>query len=244
MATFVKKHYPGLLKSSAAFKAKDYRQALIDSFLGIDKLLESEEGRKEIEVINASMASKGSPLAGQPEPHELANYIGCTACVALICKTDIYVANAGDSRCVLSKGGIAVNLSEDHKPDIEKEKKRIERAGGFVEENRVNGVINLSRSLGDLDYKQNKKLKVDEQMITALPDVRCERIANDTDFLILACDGIWDCMTSQGAVDYVKEQIAKSIFRHDKGFRLSKVLEGMLDHNLAADVEASGTPLT
>lgn len=51
---------------------------------------------------------------------------------------------------------VAVALSEDHKPENEFEKKRIEAAGGTVSENRVNGNLNLSRSLGDFEYKQNK----------------------------------------------------------------------------------------
>ncbi len=211
--------------------------------MNVDKRLESEEGRKELEAINATMGMKSSPLAGAPDPQELANCIGCTACVGLIGKTEIYVANAGDSRCVLCKSGIAINLSEDHKPDLEAERRRIEKAGGYVDENRVNGVINLSRSLGDLEYKQKKKVKPEEQMITAVPDVRVEQIENETDFLIFACDGIWDCMTSQVAVDYVKEQVAKSSFKKDATFRLSKVIENMLDHNLAHDVDSSGSSL-
>ena len=46
-------------------------------------------------------------------------------------------------------------LSDDHKPDNPEEKARIEACGGFVEENRVNGSLNLSRSLGDFEYKGN-----------------------------------------------------------------------------------------
>ena len=82
---------------------------------------------------------------------------GCTACSALITPTEIYVANAGDSRAVLAKKSgdklVAVELSTDHKPDLPEEKSRIEKAGGFVEENRVKGILNLSRSIGDLEYK-------------------------------------------------------------------------------------------
>jgi len=71
----------------------------------------------------------------------------------LITDTEIIVANSGDSRCVLSKDGKAVEMSMDHKPELESEKARIERAGGFVEENRVKGILSLSRALGDLEYK-------------------------------------------------------------------------------------------
>ena len=79
----------------------------------------------------------------------------------MITESEIYVANSGDSRCVLSDNGKAIELSIDHKPDLSTEKARIEKAGGFVEDNRVKGVLNLSRSLGDLEYKQDPNLTVD-----------------------------------------------------------------------------------
>lgn len=62
---------------------------------------------------------------------------------------------------------------------------------------RVNGNLNLSRSIGDLKYKANDGLPPADQMITAEPDVRSVLITDDDRFIILACDGVWDCMTSQ-----------------------------------------------
>lgn len=73
---------------------------------------------------------------------------GCTAVVALIKGDDLYVANAGDSRCVLCKNGTAVEMSEDHKPEDELECARVEKAGGRVSGGRVDGGLNLSRAIG------------------------------------------------------------------------------------------------
>lgn len=86
---------------------------------------------------------------------------GCTSCVAIIADGKIYCANSGDSRCVLNRDGKAVDMSEDHKPDNIGEKKRIEAAGGFVEDGRVRGTLSLSRALGDMEYKLNRKLGVE-----------------------------------------------------------------------------------
>lgn len=63
-------------------------------------------------------------------------------------------------------------MSIDHKPDNPLEKARIEKASGFIQEGRVNGNLNLSRALGDLEYKRDTKLKPHEQLISAYPDVK------------------------------------------------------------------------
>jgi serine/threonine protein phosphatase PrpC len=109
----------------------------------------------------------------------------------------LYVANAGDSRSVLcQKGGKAFEMSTDHKPDLPTEKLRIEQAGMFVEECRVNGSLNLSRSLGDLEYKKNPNKSKELQAVTCIPEIKSHPFNADCEFLIIACDGIWDCLTS------------------------------------------------
>lgn len=81
------------------------------------------------------------------------NDSGCTAVMALLVKDKLYVANAGDSRCIISIDGKAQDLSKDHKPEDEIEIKRITAAGGRVSnDGRVNGGLNLSRALGKHYY--------------------------------------------------------------------------------------------
>ena len=84
----------------------------------------------------------------------------------------LYFANAGDSRVVMSKKGVAFAQSEDHKPEKEIEKARIYKAEGWISDGRVKGNLNLTRGFGDLEYKQNKNLKHEEQIITANPDIK------------------------------------------------------------------------
>lgn len=182
MALYVQAHYTKLLTSLPSYKSKNYRLALEESFLKIDEQMLTEAGKKE--------------LGGNQQA-------GCTATVALITPSEIYCCNAGDSRTVYSKGKQAIDLSVDHKPDDPEEARRIYAANGFVEESRVNGMLALSRALGDFEYKQNKLLKAKDQAVTAFPDVKCVQLTSDTEFVLLACDGIWDVMTSQVAINFI-----------------------------------------
>ncbi|XP_036149694.1 probable protein phosphatase CG10417 isoform X2 [Monomorium pharaonis] len=162
---------------------------------------------------------------------------GCTAVVAILKDNELYVANAGDSRCVLCRDGQAIELSLDHKPEDAPEMERIVKAGGEVtSDGRVNGGLNLSRALGDHAYKQNIVLPPQEQMISALPDVRHITIDPERDeFMILACDGIWNFMTSQNVVQFVRTRLSQNYEN------ISKICEELFDHCLAPDTLGDGT---
>jgi len=85
----------------------------------------------------------------------------------------MFVANAGDSRCIVAVNGKAIPLSTDHKPNLIQEKTRILKAGSSISvDGRIEGNLNLSRSIGDLRYKRNKNLTAKEHPITAFPDVK------------------------------------------------------------------------
>ena len=74
------------------------------------------------------------------------------------------------------------------------ETNRIYNANGYITEGRIKGNLNLSRSIGDLVYKQGKHKLLQEQMITAYPDIVIENYDNECDFILIGCDGIWDCI--------------------------------------------------
>ncbi len=200
----------------------------------MDEMLKSPQGQKDIKKHSAAEESQPS-IFGRPQTDNIALYTGCTAVVMLCTDTEIIVANSGDSRAVLCKDGKCLEMSFDHKPDNAEEKARIEKAGGFVEENRVKGVLNLSRSLGDLEYKQDPKLSVENQMITCVPEVRVEQYNTNCDFMLIACDGIWDCLTSPEGIDFCKDYI-----KGNPTALLAPCCEQMFDKIIATDVASSG----
>ena len=165
----------------------------------MDELMQTEDGRQELSRIQEENGGLS----------DCESYAGCTSTVVLITRSEVICANAGDSRTVLASRGTARDLSIDHKPDDPVELRRIQNSGYFVEQGRVNGRLALSRALGDFEYKGNTDLPKKDQAVTAFPDVRVEPINKDTQFVLLACDGVWDVLTSQEAIDYVHETAYK-----------------------------------
>lgn len=190
---------------------------LRQSFLAVDDKLRSKEGKEVLADYRRAQPPKKPHIlkilgdAEKKEPKEQApdemmlDAVGCTANVIYINKKTkkIYVSNAGDSRSVMCKGGKAVALSEDHKPTQERERERIEAAGSEVNaEGRVDGNLNLSRSLGDLKSKARDHLKPEDQAITANPDTMVFDLTDDIEFILMGCDGIWERNSNEEAIKW------------------------------------------
>ena len=131
----------------------------------------------------------------------------------------------------MCKKGVAEPMSEDHKPEMESEKSRIYKAEGWISDGRVKGNLNLTRGFGDLEYKQNKNLKPEEQIITANPDIKVVDFDKDINFVIIGCDGIWDCLKNQEACDFVYKRL-----KDNPKIQISKIIEEMMDSIVAKDL--------
>jgi serine/threonine protein phosphatase PrpC len=168
-----------------------------------------QPGDRPRPTLQAGPASVRGPSGIMCNLREHPVQAGCTSVVTLRVGNLLYCANAGDSRAVLCrKDGVAYALSEDHKPTSSIEIARIEKAGGFVNVNgRINGNLNLSRSIGDMKYKQVGTLMPSEQMITAEPDVTVTEILATDKFFVLACDGVWDVLSNQEICDFISERL-------------------------------------
>ncbi|WFD39454.1 protein-serine/threonine phosphatase [Malassezia japonica] len=158
----------------------DVREVLNNTFLHVDRQL-------EIDSESAGVRS------------------GCTAVTSLLrVEVDdapekkerrvLYTANVGDARSVLCRNGRAVRLTYDHKGSDEREAKRITEKGGFLLNNRVNGVLAVTRSLGDFSMKE---------FVVGSPFTTSIELEEGDTFLIVACDGLWDVISDQDAVDHI-----------------------------------------
>ncbi len=165
------------------------------------------EGAANVELLKAALTQAFTDidelLRTEQEGGNGADSSGCTANTAMITPNYIICANAGDSRCVLSNRVMVEGMSTDHKPYDEAEKARIERAGGAVHLKRVDGDLAVSRTFGDFFYK-TKGVSPELQKVSSVPDVKVRERSSDDEFLILACDGLWDVMTNEEAVANVR----------------------------------------
>lgn len=110
-------------------------------------------------------------------------------------KLVLYTANVGDSRAVLFRDGKAIRLSYDHKGSDLIEQQRVRDAGGFILNDRVNGMLAITRALGDAEMKD---------FIAGRPYTTETTLdASKDTILILACDGLWDVCGDQEACELI-----------------------------------------
>lgn len=124
--------------------------------------------------------------------------------------------------------GKAVALSFDHHPQDKGELKRIKKAGGYVSGGRVNQSLNLSRSIGDIEFKNNRQLNAAEQMVSSTPDITKIR-REGVEFIIMGCDGIWETKNNEKMIEWIQERLPK--------MALKEIVESLLQEELADNEE-------
>jgi serine/threonine protein phosphatase PrpC len=152
-------------------------------------------------------------------PEKIANMCGCTA-IVVVRYLDKYfnefvqVVNIGDCRAVLSREGLAIPLSKDHKPFWSDEKHRIDAVNKRLGTNQLVhfeagdwriGDLSVSRSFGDLD---------NTPYVTHLPDTYRHRLERADEFIIIACDGLWDVLQNHEAINFVRDHMNKNNIKY------------------------------
>jgi len=140
---------------------------------------------------------------------------GSTALLGYINSNSLYLANVGDSKAIVIRDGVPVTLNVEHRANNEDERKSVENRGGFIFEKKglktsrflVQGALELTRSIGDSNYKE---------FITCEPDVYEYNLDSKDQYIIMASDGFWNEMN--------EEETVKLINNNKKSQSLSKAL--------------------
>lgn len=177
-------------------------------------------------------------------------FAGTTLCAAVIKDGFLYTANVGDSRAVLAIhaeqqtlssspaacGIQATQLTRDHNCSDEQEKERIERNGGFVERDRLNGDLDMSRTIGDHEFKKYRNhpqfnrtgREYGSDLLVATPDITCRKLNDDAAFVIVATDGLW----TKDIPNELLVVLAEGMFK--KGKSASQVAKGLSQFAMAS----------
>lgn len=130
-----------------------------------------------------------------------ATHCGSTCLVALQYKNNnsdhLIIMNTGDCRAVLCRDNFGIPLTIDHKPHYPKEKRRIEKLGGKIYNDGLDYRIkdlSVSRAFGDFDA---------QPYVVCNPDIFRHKLDKNDKFLILGCDGLWDVISNQEAINFV-----------------------------------------
>eukprot|EP00794_Sanderia_malayensis_P014061 gene14062-15527_t len=134
---------------------------------------------------------------------------GSTGVAVLIQNDMMNIGWVGDSQVILAQNGTAITLMDPHKPDREDEKQRIEELGGCVVWFggwRVNGSLAVSRAIGDYEQKP---------FVSADADIAQHVLTDEDDYIILACDGLWDVVEPSTAVQRIDNYLIEGNDKSD-----------------------------
>jgi serine/threonine protein phosphatase PrpC len=171
---------------------------------------ESMPSEQEIQQgIREGFLSLDERIRQLPEVTSGEDKSGSTAVCVLISPENFFFANCGDSRAILVRSNKVHFATMDHKPNNPEEKQRIQNAGGSVMIQRVNGSLAVSRSLGDYDYKKVEGLDATKQLVSPEPEISITSRDKTTDeFIVLACDGVWDVMSNEELNTFIQHRLA------------------------------------
>lgn len=159
---------------------------------------------------------------------------GSTLAIVLVVGTDLVVANVGDSEVVLNRSGTPLVLTTIHNMrKNEAEEDRVRTVGGRVHHKRLGHPrynpaffsIAVTRSIGDLFFKTGAFTDGKASGLIAEADTCKVALTSADRFVIVGCDGLWDVMSYQQAIDFAEEALAE-------GLACQAVSEALVNHAL------------
>lgn len=226
VSEFVSLHFIPFLLESRSYINQNYEQSLRETFVSMDDLMKTSEGTKELLRLARSLPGN------QPVNIDTNSiFSGSTGLVVLLSGTKLFVANAGDSRCVLVRDQEIIQINTEHSAKLPQEQARILNAGGFVDQGRIMGSLTTSRGFGDFEFKKNSYISSKEQIVTAFPEVKLVELTGDESFLLVGSKGLWDLKSNVEIVGLIKEKILS-------GIQIVDIVEDLIDGCISESVES------
>ena len=228
---------------------KNVEKSIKEAFLKADEdYLKNYSLIKDKNIINANINSNSNL--------DYYNHSGSCGLILIIVDTKIYIANVGDSRCIMScqNGKIQKDVTRDHKPEFPYEKQRIYDNGGNIYRNetilnedfenkshkkillgpyRVNpGKLSVSRTIGDAKAKL-ETLGGLSHVIIPEPDIYVfDYYKDNIDYFILGCDGIFDRLKSFEIIQCVNTILDKNKELLKNGYKFNHCFNSSYDKRI------------
>jgi len=206
---FVKRRLPSMICSHAGFNdPARIQEVLRDSFIRTDEeLLEHlRQQPKPALKDDGDGGNEGGELVRTGVRYLLSS--GTVACVVALRGQTLHIANLGDCRAMVCRNGEMVQLTVDHHPvDNPEDVERLRSLGVEVScDGYLHGRIGVSRAFGDWAWYAEEKCLG----LTCMPDIYEAEVTEDTEFLLLACDGIFEKMTTKEAGQIVRRALRRT----------------------------------
>ena len=264
VAKYISTHFIDTLLSNPSFKEDNYSEALRETFLQIDKNLNTDQAKKELikisedlklseekEIISIKQLYKPEDNLNEKEieqikcikdilnpknliKYNISSYSSCSGIVILVTNNIIYIANAGNCRCIPINENYEVITDKSHKIhliDNDIEKTRIQDSLNFKEKKFYPEFLETTRGFGYNEYKQNKWLKPEDQAFSPLPEV-IEINYEECKYLIIGSHGLFDENKDMESYDKYNKYVALYFteeLKKDNNIKFSNIIEEYLD---------------
>ena len=264
VAKYISTHFIDTLLSNPSFKEDNYLESLQETFLQIDRNLKTDQAKKELikiseelklseekETISIKQLYKPQDNLNEKEikqikciedilnPTNLVNYnissySGCSGIVILVTNNIIYIANAGDCRCIPLNENYEIIADKSNKLHLINnniEKIRIQDSLNFIEKKFYPEFLETTRGLGNFEYKQNKWLKPEDQAFSPQPEL-IEINYEECKYLIIGSHGLFDENKDMELYDKYNKDVARYFMeqiKKDKNKKFSNIIEEYLD---------------
>lgn len=198
VANYCASHYSNILFNTDEYKNEDYEKAFIIANRIMDEKIYDENREKMYNYCKNDISKKlfrhyhRSAQMYRTKFHH-SDECGCTCCAVLITPDKIITSNIGDSKAILIRGRHVYSLSEEHKVTLSYEEARILNTVYTIKDDRINGVLNLSRGFGDFNYKDMENYDEKLMGIISTPEIKVVGRLPGYDRIVIGCDGLWDC---------------------------------------------------